>query len=601
MTSASRPERHGPRGPRHGSASQRPLLRFLSDLWALARPYWFSEDRWAGRGLLAVIVGLNLGLVFLNVVFNEWNNLFYNALQDKDYPGFLHQMIRFSWLAALYILVAVYQLYLNQMLQIRWRRWMTERTLEDWLADQTYYRLQFAATNADNPDQRIAEDLRLFVELTLRITLGLMNSVVTLVSFLGILWVLSGALTIPLPGAEIVVPGYMVWVALVYAAIGTWLTHKIGHPLIGLNFQQQRFEADFRFSLVRLRENAEGVALYRGEAAEAKGFGDRFSHVVTNWWDIMRCQKRLTWLTSGYGQIAIIFPYIVAAPRYFGGQFQLGDLMQTASAFGNVQSALSWFIDAYVLLTEWRATVDRLTGFRAAVAATRAVALLTPQIVRAAGHPTGAEPQLRVRDLTLALPNGAPLIRADFTVARGEAVLVTGPSGSGKSTLFRALAGIWPYGNGAIDLPGDDTLLFLPQKPYLPIGALKAATAYPAAPERFTDQEVAEALTACGLASLAGQLDQVDHWSQRLSGGEQQRVAIARAVLNRPDWLFLDEATSACDPAAADQLYRLVRERLPRTTLVSIGHRTELALLHQRRLEVRGTGGTPARLTEPAA
>jgi putative ATP-binding cassette transporter len=579
---------------------------FLRETWVLARPYWVSDERWAACGLLAIIVGLNLGAVYLSVLFNDWNNLFYTALQNKDIPAFFHQMFRFSWLAGLSIAVAVYNMYLNLMLQIRWRRWLTERYLEDWMADQAYYRLQVASGGTDNPDQRIADDLRSFVDTTLQLSLGLLSAVVTLVSFVGILWGLSGDLTIPLGGVTVTIPGYMVWVAVLYALLGSGLTQVIGRPLARLNFQQQRFEADFRFSLVRLRENAEGVALYRGEMPEMATFRGCFGNVVGNWLAIMTCRKRLTWFTNGYTQVAIIFPYLVAAPRYFSGAMELGGLMQTADAFSQVQSSLSWFVDAYVSVAEWRATVDRLTSFRGSIAAARAAAMFSPGVAREVTPgrvltlddltltlpPAGAAPVPAVAGAALtplfapdAVPAAAvpvPLLHAQGLFRPGEAVLISGPSGSGKSTLFRALAGLWPYGSGRIGLPGDARLMFLPQKPYLPIASLHAAVCFPAPADRFTAGEVREVLVACGLPALADRLDQIDHWAQRLSPGEQQRLAIARALLQRPDWLFLDEATASCDPATEAMLYGLLRQRLPGTTVISIGHRAVLASFHDR-------------------
>jgi ABC-type uncharacterized transport system, permease and ATPase components len=560
------------------------ITSFLKDVWTLTRPYWSSEERWAARGLLAVIIALNLGVVFITVWLTEVNGAIFNALQEKDQDAFVHQLLLFGGLALAYIAVAVYRLYLNQMLQIRWRRWLTERYLGEWMAGQTYYRLQFAGNATDNPDQRIAEDLRGFVQLTLSLTLGFMTNLVTLVSFLAMLWTLSGELTVPLFGTEITIPGYMVWVALLYAVVGTWLTHKIGRPLARLNFDQQRYEADFRFALVRLRENAESIALQGGEAQEQSGFARRFSRVVENWWSIMRTQKGLVWFTSGYGQVAIIFPLLVAAPRYFSGAVQLGALMQTSQAFEQVQGALSWFIDGYVSLTEWHATTTRLIGFRQAVEDIQRANREAPQIDRAAGPDTA----LRVENVALALPQqDAPLLRADLTVQPGERVLVTGASGSGKSTLFRAVAGIWPFGQGRVSLPNGAQAMFLPQKPYMPIGSLRTAVAYPSAANAFDDAAVAEVLEAVGLPAFADRLDEEDHWSQRLSGGEQQRIAFARALLHKPDWLFLDEATSACDPETETRLYTLLKDRLPGTTVLSIGHRTSLTAFHDRRVEVR--------------
>ncbi|HEY6821436.1 MAG TPA: ABC transporter ATP-binding protein/permease [Burkholderiales bacterium] len=560
--------------------------RFLTAFWALAKPYWVSDQRRKGLALLAAVVGLSLGLVWINVKLNAWNNDFYNAIQEKRLDDFYALLWQFTLLAFAYIGVAVYRLYLQQMLQIEWRTWLNERFLGDWLRDRAYYRLQFLDRGTDNPDQRIAEDLNYFVTNTLSLGLGLLSSAVTLVSFVAILWTLSGAVTL----AGITIPGYMVWVAVVYAGLGSWLTHLIGKPLIGLEFNQQRFEADYRFSLVRLRENSEGVALYRGEQEELGNFRSRFANVIANWWGIMRKQKQLNFFTISYAQLAVIFPFVVAAPRYFSGAIQLGGLMQISSAFGQVQSALSWFIDAYPQFANWKATVDRLTGFAAALDAVRA------ESGRIEGERSeGAAPALGLDNVELDLPHGAPLLSpTTLELKPGEHVLVTGPSGAGKSTLFRALAGIWPYWKGRIRLPRGARLLFLPQKPYLPIGTLKHAVAYPDDPAKYSDPEVAEALAGVGLANLGTDLERSENWAQVLSGGEQQRVAFARALLNRPDWLFLDEATASLPEDTQQSLYRALKEKLPHTTLVSIGHRESLAAEHDRQLAwQRSRDGSP--------
>jgi putative ATP-binding cassette transporter len=556
-------------------------ITFLADFWRLAKPYWTSEERWAARGLLAVIVAMNLGMVYINVLFNAWNGAFYNALQNRDEAEFTTQIMWFCVLAAIYIVVAVYQLYLNQMLQIRWRRWLTDRMLGEWLADRAYYRLQFTDYNTDNPDQRIAEDIRMFVADTLSLSLGLLSSVVTLVSFIGILWALSGPITLTLGGHAFDIPGYMVWVAIVYAIVGSWLTHRLGWPLVRLNFDQQRYEADFRFGLIRFRENAEGVALYGGETGEARTMMDRFEQIRQNWWAIMRRQKLLTFFTVGFSQVAVVFPILVAAPRYFSGAIELGGLMQIAQAFGQVQGALSWFVDAYVRLTDWKATVDRLTGFRRALEAVHADARAAGRI-RVVPH-DGAD--LCIDDLRIDLPGGRVLIDpTTLDLEPGRAVLLTGPSGSGKSTLFRALAGIWPFGSGRVDVPRDARVLFLPQKPYLPIDTLRAAVSYPAPPGRFDDEAIAAALEDARLPTLADRIDERRHWAQELSPGEQQRLAVARALLHRPDWLFLDEATSALDETTENALHRVLRDKLPDTTLVSIAHRPSVSAFHDRHL-----------------
>jgi len=556
---------------------------FLKAFWALTKPYWVSEERAKGLTLLVTVIGLVLMMVYLEVLFNQWNNDFYNTFQDKDQAEFFRQLGKFALLAVTWIITAVYRLYFLQMLQIEWRTWLTDRFLRDWMKDEAYYRMQLLDRGTDNPDQRIAEDLRLFVEYTLSLSLGLLSAVVTLVSFIVILWTLSGALEL----FGVSIPGYMVWVALVYAVLGSWLTHVIGKPLIRLDFNQQRFEADFRFSLVRLRENSEGVALYRGEKEELGGFRNRFAAVIGNWWALMLKQKQIGWFTSFYHQLAIIFPYVVVSPRFFTGQIQLGGIFQTASAFGQVQGALSWFINAYTQFAAWKATCDRLIGFSATLDKVR------EQAGRLEGERVeGAGEALAIEDLALALPQGATLLHStSLKLKPKEHVLITGPSGSGKSTFFRALAGIWPYWKGRIRLPKGARTLFLPQKPYFPIGSLKRAVSYPEEPGKFPDQEVSDALRAVGLGHLVSDLDRSENWTQVLSGGEQQRLAFARALLNRPDWLFLDEATASLPEEDQDKLYRLVKERLPGTTLVSVGHRESLAEHHTKRLAWRGAGG----------
>jgi putative ATP-binding cassette transporter len=578
-----------PGTPSHTASNSVRRSEFWTAFWALARPYWVSEERTRGVILLSSVVGFTLALVWIEVQFNSWNKDFYNTFEGKDRLGFYLELGRFTVLAVIFIVLAVYKQYLQQMLMIEWRAWLTERYLSKWLAGQAYYRLQLLDKGTDNPDQRIADDLNIFVDLTLTLSLGLLSAVVTLVSFIGILWTISGALEV----AGYSIPGYMVWVALIYAIAGTTLTHMIGRPLIGLNFQRQKAEADFRFSLIRLRENSEGVALYRGEEGEHASFRQRFSAVIANWWSIMLKQKQLGWFTSFYGQVAIIFPFVVAAPRYFSGAAPLGTIFQTASAFGQVQSALSWFISAYSSFASWKATVDRLTGFDRAIARAEEEAKVQKG-ERIEGSNPQADSGLSLEHVTLALPQGAPLLAdASVRLAPGENVLVSGPSGSGKSTLFRALAGIWPYWSGKIGLPKGARLLFLPQKAYLPIGSLKNAVAYPAQAESVSDAEVVEALGAVGLAPLAGNLAREENWAQVLSGGEQQRVAFARALINKPDWLFLDEASAALPEQAQADLYALLHDRLPQTTLVSIGHRDSLAQFHSKRLKWDMSGPEP--------
>jgi putative ATP-binding cassette transporter len=559
----------------------RSIVSTLVTIWRLAAPYFRSEDRWPGRLLLAAVIAAELGLVAINVLLNEWNNRFYNALQDRNWDNFVKELLYFCVLAVLYILAAVYQLYLNQWLQIRWRRWMTVQFLGEWLKGSNHYRMQLLGDVADNPDQRITDDLKLFVDSTLSIGVGMLSSVVTLGSFVIILWHLSADAPLMLFGGEWPVPGYLVWAALFYAVFGTVFAHLIGRPLIELNFFQQRYEADFRFNLVRVRENSEQIALLAGERAEDDRLLGRFAHVVDNWRSIMTRQKRLTFFTAGYNQVSNVFPFLVVSPVYFAGRMALGGMMQTASAFSSVQTALSFIITSYRTIAEWLAVVDRLSGFETAIVAARAVTIAPPHITVA---PQPAQ-DIAMNALEVRLPNGTPLVEVgESHFPAGQNVLVNGPSGSGKSTLFRAIAGVWPFGTGRISVPQGAHVMLLPQRPYLPVGSLLAAVSYPALPDRFGAPAVAAALTAVGLDKLVPRLDEPAHWSRMLSLGEQQRVAIARAVLLAPDFLFLDEATASLDEASEAQLYRLLMEKLPHTTLVSIGHRATLAAFHRRNM-----------------
>ena len=564
------------------------ILPLLRDAWRLARPYFASEEKYRAWLLLAAVVGLTLGLVGMDVVLSFWNRAFYDALQAKDATAFMALLLTwqmsdgwllpgFIWVAGAYVLVAVYLRYLTQMLVIGWRAWMTQRFVAAWMADQVYYRLGLTASaraGADNPDQRIAEDVRDFVDRSLSLSLDLMSNVVSLSSFVAILWSLSGPLTL----WGVTVPGYMVWAALLYAALGSVLIHFVGRPLAGLRFRQQKVEADFRFAMMRLRENAEGIALYHGEADERGGLRTRFAALIANWWDIMRRAKLINALAGAYGQAAVVFPVLVAAPRFFAGEIALGGLTQTAGAFGQVQGSMSWFVNSYAGLAEWRAIVDRLAGFERAMKAASAQQGLAEAYA--------SDGNFALHDATLALPDGRKLAdAADLVLQRGQSVVVTGRSGSGKSTLFRALAGIWPFASGIIRRP-EASSLFLLQRAYLPLGSLRRALTYPDEAAVHADAALVDVLDKVGLSGLATQLDAEDEWGQRLSGGEQQRLAIARALLQRPEWLFLDEATASLDPESEAMLYALLKRELPGTTIVSIAHRAAVAEFHDRHVVV---------------
>ncbi|KQW21163.1 ABC transporter ATP-binding protein [Afipia sp. Root123D2] len=559
----------------------------LATVWRIAIPYFRSDDKWAGRILLASVIAIELAVVAIDVLLNQWRNRFYNALQERNWDNFVHEIIYFSVIVTIFIAIAVYQLYLNQWLQIRWRNWMTARYLGDWLHDANHYRMQLEGDPADNPDQRITDDVKLFVDRTLNIALGLLNSVVTLVSFVVILWGLSEAAPLHLFGSELAIPGYLVWSALIYAIFGTWLTHVIGWPLVNLDFKQQQYEADFRFNLVRVRENSEQIALLHGEPAERQRLMSKFSLVVGNWIDIMNRTKKITAFTASYAQASQIFPYILVAPAYFANKTQLGGMMQAGSAFLSVQGALSFFVSAYRSLAEWRAVVARLEGFEASIA--HAAAMTTHNGTIAIKPATGKA--IELSDLLLQLPNGKPLVAAnDFSLKAGERTLLTGPSGSGKSTLFRAIAGIWPFGKGAVSIPANASLMMLPQRPYFPVGTLSGAITYPAKEGSYDAKHLAEVLTAVGIPALATRLDEQEHWNRMLSLGEQQRLGVARALLHAPQYLFLDEATASLDEPSEAALYKLIAERLPDTTVISIGHRNTLAAFHQRQIALKRSG-----------
>lgn len=558
----------------------------LREVWRIARPYWFSEERWLARGLLVAILAMNFTQVWINVRLNSWRNDFYNTLQNYDEAGFFYQIGLFALLAGAFIALLVYGAYLQQMLQIRWRRWMTNVYLKEWLANKTYYRLQLTGDGTDNPDQRIAEDLNYFPTQTLSLSLGLLTNAVQAVSFSFILWNLSGPLVVPLGSwGTFTIFGYMFWAVVIYTAIATWIAIRLGRPLINLNFAQQRFEADFRFSLVRLRENTESIAFYGGEAREHDIFNGRFAKVFENFWSIMVRTRILGFAQYGSGQAAVVFPYLVAAPRYFGERLALGEIQQVADAFIQLQGSLAYIITAYNDIANWLAVVHRLSSFRDSVEKIQ-TAMQGPQPITIERAGEG----VAVADLALDLPDGTTLLeRLNFDVARGQALLVKGPTGTGKSTLLRGVAGLWPFGRGRVRLDAGRAF-FLPQKPYIPLGDLRHALLYPDADIDMSSERLVGVLRQVGLGHFATELDTVDLWAQRLSGGEQQRLAFARVLLAEPQTIFLDEATSALDEEGEAALYRLLREAPWRPTVVSVGHRSTLREFHDRVLALVGAG-----------
>jgi putative ATP-binding cassette transporter len=557
---------------------------FFKDLWKITGPYWrHSEERWFARGVFLAIVALNLAMVWVSYLITEWYNTFWNALQKYNAPEAWHELLIFLLLVIPYIVATVYQTYLTQMLQIRWRRWLTKRYLDEWLDKGTYYQMQVLGDGTDNPDQRISQDLSTFASQTLNIVIGFISSITTLVAFVGMLWALSSQVVLPWNGGHLVLPGYLVWAAALYSIGGTVLIALVGRRLIHLNFDQERFNADFRFSLVRLRENSEAVALYRGEARERESFMARFGEIFGNFWKIMKRTKRLNWWSSGYGQAAVIFPVLVSLPAYFAKAIQIGTIMQISSAFGQVQGALSFIVNSYSDLAAWHAVVDRLRFFEQAMQRAGTVRDTWAKIERQEA------PNLSLRQLCVRLPGGKELVKdLQLELSPGQRLLVVGPSGSGKSTLLRTLAGIWPFGEGEVDLPDVSQVLFLPQKPYLPLGTLREALLYPLGEADTPEELLVKVLHQAGLPDFVSQLNEARPWSGVLSLGEQQRLAFARIFLQKPAWIFLDEASASLDEAAEAELYRTLIELLPQTVLVSVGHRTSLRAFHNRELRLLG-------------
>jgi len=567
--------------PSSVTARARTFLQDLRRILALAAPYFSSEEKWRARIMFTAIVALNLAYVYALVLFNDWYGRFYNGLQNKDVTVFWREIRVFCVLAFFNIALQVLKFYVTQLLQLRWRAWITRHYLGRWMADRTFYEMELAryaarnGTTPDNPDQRIQEDMQLFTSATMTLSMGLLNAVVTLVSFVGILWGLSGTMALPIGNSTYQVAGSMVWLAVVYCVVGTVITHFIGRPLIGLNFRQQRFEADFRHHLVRVREYSEAIALDRGEQVERGQLDLRFGAVLRNYLSLIKQQKNLVTFTAFFGQAAVIFPFVVAAPRFFSGAIQLGQLMQISSAFGRVQDALSWFVDNYDSVAAWRATADRLTSFDDAIRAhdvrERALERSDAEVLRADG-------------LSLSLPSGKPLL-ADVALSAGagDSVLVQGPSGSGKSTLFRAFAGIWPFARGRMQVPTD--AMFVPQRPYVPDGPLRLALAYPEDAAKYSDAQLRQALDDALLPELVQRLDDSDAWSQKLSGGEQQRLAIARVLLKKPRWVFADEISSALDAPAERTLYQRIAATVREKggAMVSIAHRAAVGEFHTQR------------------
>ncbi|CUH97683.1 hypothetical protein P22_3818 [Propionispora sp. 2/2-37] len=561
----------------------------LKRAWKIARAYWFSEEKWLAWRLLLGVIALNLSTVYITIQINLWHGDFYQAIQSYDYPGFIHSIGTFCILAFMLVVVHGYQVYFRMLLHIRWRQWLTKEYLQRWLRYQTYYRMQLLLGNeADNPDQRISEDVELFVALTLRLSLDLLQDIITVSSFVVILWQLSGVLYIQGGGTLIPVYGYLVWLAFLYAGAGTYWTLKLGRPLVGLDYNQQRYEADFRFYLARLRENAESIAFYRGERQEQQNALGRFREIVDNFLKIRTVRRQLMWLTSGYAQVAVIFAVLVAAPRYFSGQIHLGQMFQISDAYGRVQNGFSFVVDSFTRIAQWRAVINRLNNFLIFME----MVYLPPKAQEQLQTERHYRKEYAFTDLSVLQPDGRVLAsRITAAIKPADRVLISGPSGCGKSTLLRTLAGIWPYAQGHVAVPKRGTIMFVPQKSYMPVDSLRAVLLYPAMTETVGTGEIKRMLEICRLAYLGDRLEVVMDWDKVLSLGEQQRVAFVRVLLHKPDWLFLDEATSALDDDNEQAMYEAVLAHLPGTAVVSIGHRRTLVGYHRHRLELNGQGG----------
>lgn len=546
--------------------------------WQLIKAYWRSEQKISAYIFLIVVLIMSMSMVGIDVLLNIWYNGFYDTLQDYNRRSAFDLIWVFLFIAGVYIVLAVYRYYIQSYLGLRWRRWLTEQFLERWLSNRSYYYLENFDKTTDNPDQRIQEDIGLLVTNSLSLFIGIASSLASIFAFIFILWRLSGVLHFHLwNGVVIEVHGYLACIAFIYTAIGTYLTFKIGRPLVKLNFEQQRKEADFRFAAVDLRSHSENVALYRGENQQRGLLDNLMERFLQNWYMIILRQKLLLWFTAGYNQIAIILPLLMAMPNYFNKVFKLGGLLQTTNAFRMVQEALSFLVNSYTQIAEWRAVNQRLITFlNHMYEVEQSAAEQDYFVVR---HHD--ENKIMVDGINLFTPRGGTLlqnIHQEFV--HGKNYLIKGVSGIGKSTFVRALAGIWPYGAGEIILPSKAKMMYLPQRTYMPLGTLKDALLFPDEPSSVPDSILIELLNKCGLPELPSQLHDVSMWSQQFSLGELQRIAFVRVLLQQPDWVFLDESTSSLDMENEKRMYELLKRDLPNCSIISLGHRPSLEAYH---------------------
>ncbi|MFO1160816.1 MAG: ABC transporter ATP-binding protein/permease [Reyranellaceae bacterium] len=544
---------------------------------------------WTAPGYRAIAWSLTAGMVLFGAInvgialwLNIWNRDFFNALEKRDTSQLVGQLYILAAIVVSGGIAVAIHLHIRRRLQINWRTWLTQVTTRRWLHAGRQYQLGLLAGDCDNPDGRIAEDIRVSCELAVEFAQSILQCILQLITFLSVLWVLSGALPVKIGSVEFSLPGYMVWAAVLYALFGSILTYALGSGLIEAGNVRQGREADVRSVLIRARENAEGIALMRGEPDERARLHNAMTDLGNAWHTQTRGQGSLALLTSSLAYVAPVVPLILALPRYLAGDLQLGGLMQTAQAFSNVQWALSWVIDNFPRFADWRASTDRVVQLHSAL-----LDLEESTEARDGEHievTAGESDRLILREVGLSRPDGEALVaEAEVEIKPGERVLIRGQSGSGKSTIMRAIAGVWPWGRGAVELP-KASLAFMPQKPYFPLGTLRDALLYPARPDDVQDEDLREALHRVGLDHLRGRLDETERWDHILSGGEQQRVAFARVLIQKPDWVFMDESTSALDEAGQANVMRLLAEELPRTAVVSIGHRPGLEAFHTREL-----------------
>lgn len=552
--------------------------------WQLIKIYWQSEHRLSAYSFLIFVLVMSVISVGTDVAITDWYNYFYDALQDYDKRAVIDLLWVFIFIAAISIVIQVYRFYVQQILGLRWRRWLTEQFVSRWLQNRSYYYLETFDKQTDNPDQRIQEDINSLVSYSLDLLIGLVTAVTTIFAFIYILWKLSGTINIPMGAlGNLHVHGYLVWVGILYAFAGTFFTFKIGRPLVPLNFEQQRREANFRYAAVDLRSHSENVALYRGEHHQDNVLRKLLYRLLDNWYMIILRQKLLLWYTSGYNQISVLVPLVVALPNYFNKVFQLGGLIQTLAAFSRIQDALSFIVNSYTRIAEWQAITQRLITFLNHMYELEQDALKKNQF----DYRKFQQNKIIAKNVTIYTPqNEKLLVNINEEFVHGNNYWVKGISGIGKSTFVRAIAGIWPYGSGEISLPEQKNIMFIPQKFYMPIGTLREAMLFPDKVFHLPDNELINLLNACGLPDLTSQLHDTKPWSENLSPGELQRIAFARVLIQKPDWVVLDESTSALDLDSEKRLYDLLKAELPHCSVISVGHRPSLEAFHDHQVNM---------------